>query len=47
MQCAKCSWWGWQSDEPKLNFKGRYDEEYRNDHPNAPIVVPWVAGVIR
>ncbi|CAK9260040.1 unnamed protein product [Sphagnum jensenii] len=39
--------WLKQSDEPKLNFKGRYDEEYRNDHPNAPIVVPWVAGVIR
>ncbi|CAM6050447.1 unnamed protein product [Sphagnum compactum] len=38
--------WLKQSDEPKLNFKGRYDEEYRNDHPNAPIVVPWVAGVI-
>ncbi|KAH9542389.1 hypothetical protein CY35_13G003000 [Sphagnum magellanicum] len=39
--------WLKQSDEPKLNFKGRYDEEYRNDHPNAPIVVPWVAGVIQ
>jgi hypothetical protein len=39
--------WLKQADEPKLNFKGRYDEEYRNQHPTAPVIVPWVSGVIR
>ncbi|CAM6033312.1 unnamed protein product [Sphagnum compactum] len=39
--------WLKQADEPKLNFKGRYDEEYRNQHPIAPVIVPWVSGVIR
>ncbi|KAJ7528785.1 hypothetical protein O6H91_15G019900 [Diphasiastrum complanatum] len=37
--------WLKQSDQPKLNFKGRYDEEYRRRHTTAPLVVPWVSGV--
>ncbi|EFJ13039.1 hypothetical protein SELMODRAFT_234911 [Selaginella moellendorffii] len=39
--------WLKQADEPKLNFKGHYHEEYRQTHQNAPVVVPWVSGVIR
>ncbi|KAL2520963.1 hypothetical protein Fot_24886 [Forsythia ovata] len=32
--------------KPKLNFKDRYSESYRNAHPNAPLIVPWVSGVV-
>lgn len=38
--------WLKYSEAPKLNFKDRYSESYRNAHPNAPALVPWVAGVI-
>lgn len=38
--------WLKQADEPTLNFKGHYGEEYRQQHPTAPSVVPWVSGVI-
>lgn len=38
--------WLKYAETPKLNFKDRYSESYRNAHPNAPVVVPWVAGVI-
>ncbi|KAL0302651.1 UNVERIFIED_CONTAM: hypothetical protein Sangu_3087300, partial [Sesamum angustifolium] len=34
------------SEKPKLNFKDRYSESYRDSHPKAPVVVPWVSGVI-
>lgn len=37
--------WLKQADKPRLNFKGKYSESYRNTHPKAPIVVPWMAGV--
>lgn len=38
--------WLKQADEPMLNFKGRYGEEYRRQHPTAPVVVPWASGVV-
>uniref|UniRef100_A0A7I3YWZ3 Uncharacterized protein n=1 Tax=Physcomitrium patens TaxID=3218 RepID=A0A7I3YWZ3_PHYPA len=36
-----------QADEPNLNFKVHYDEEYRREHPTAPVTVPWVSGIIQ
>ncbi|CAO1947696.1 unnamed protein product [Urochloa humidicola] len=38
--------WLKQADHPKLNFKDRYSEPYRDSHPTAPVVVPWMSGVI-
>ncbi|CAA2933813.1 uncharacterized protein LOC111408806 [Olea europaea subsp. europaea] len=38
--------WLKYSKNPKSTFKDRYPESYRNAHPNAPLIVPWVAGVI-
>nr|XP_043636519.1 uncharacterized protein LOC122607578 [Erigeron canadensis] len=38
--------WLKYAEEPKVNFKDRYSENYRRNHPNAPVVVPWVSGVI-
>ncbi|KAL2457455.1 hypothetical protein Fot_56269 [Forsythia ovata] len=38
--------WLKYSEKPKLNFKDRYSESYRNAHPNAPLIVPWVSGVV-
>jgi hypothetical protein len=38
-------WVLWQADEPQTNFKGQYDEEYRQQHPTAPVIVPWISGV--
>lgn len=38
--------WLKQADEPVLNFKDRYSDEYRQQHPTAPSVVPWVSGVV-
>ncbi|KAI4389549.1 hypothetical protein MLD38_001764 [Melastoma candidum] len=38
--------WLKYAEQPKLNFKDRYSEQYRNAHPNAPLVVPWASGVI-
>ncbi|KAL4310643.1 hypothetical protein GQ457_01G010020 [Hibiscus cannabinus] len=38
--------WLKYSESPSLNFKDRYSEEYRNRHPKAPVIVPWVSGVI-
>jgi hypothetical protein len=35
-----------QADHPKLNFKDKYSESYRDVHPTAPVVVPWMSGVI-
>ncbi|XVF64016.1 hypothetical protein PTKIN_Ptkin09bG0133600 [Pterospermum kingtungense] len=34
------------SEKPRLNFKDRYSEAYRNSHPTAPVIVPWVSGFI-
>ncbi|KAG9150352.1 hypothetical protein Leryth_014541 [Lithospermum erythrorhizon] len=38
--------WLKYSEKPKLNFKDKYSESYRNAHQNAPLVVPWVSGII-
>ena len=35
-----------QADHPKLNFKDKYSESYRDTHPTAPVAVPWMSGVI-
>lgn len=35
-----------QAETPKVSFKDKYSESYRRNHPNAPLVVPWVSGVI-
>ncbi|XP_074571038.1 uncharacterized protein LOC141827645 [Curcuma longa] len=39
--------WLKQADTPRLNFKDKYSESYRNNHPNAPVVVPWMSGIVR
>ncbi|EEF52432.1 uncharacterized protein LOC8278898 [Ricinus communis] len=38
--------WLKYAETPRLNFKDKYSESYRNSHPNAPLVVPWVSGVV-
>ncbi|GFS33215.1 hypothetical protein Acr_00g0027100 [Actinidia rufa] len=38
--------WLKSAENPRLNFKGNYPESYRDSHPNAPVKVPWVSGVI-
>ncbi|XP_023158072.1 uncharacterized protein [Zea mays] len=38
--------WLKQADHPRLNFKDRYPKPYRDSHPTAPVVVPWMSGVI-
>ncbi|XP_061343620.1 uncharacterized protein LOC133289651 isoform X2 [Gastrolobium bilobum] len=39
--------WLKYAENPKLNFKDRYPEWYRNSQPSAPVIVPWVSGVVR
>lgn len=39
--------WLKYAEKPRLNFKDKYSESYRNAHPTAPLVVPWVSGVVR
>ncbi|KAJ1396933.1 PAN/Apple domain [Sesbania bispinosa] len=38
--------WLKYAEKPKLNFKNRYPEWYRNSHPSAPVIVPWASGVV-
>ncbi|XP_044509917.1 uncharacterized protein LOC123228577 isoform X2 [Mangifera indica] len=38
--------WLKYAEKPRLNFKDKYSESYRNSHPAAPLYVPWVSGVI-
>lgn len=38
--------WLKYAETPKVSFKDKYSENYRRNHPNAPLVVPWVSGVI-
>ncbi|XP_031271492.1 uncharacterized protein LOC116129895 [Pistacia vera] len=38
--------WLKYAEKPKLNFKDKYSESYRNSHPTAPLFVPWVSGVV-
>lgn len=35
------------AEKPRLNFKDKYSESYRSSHPTAPLIVPWVSGVVR
>lgn len=38
--------WLKQADQPKTTFKDKYADWFRNSHPNAPLIVPWVSGVV-
>ncbi|WOK94314.1 hypothetical protein Cni_G03016 [Canna indica] len=38
--------WLKQAEKPRLNFKEKYSESYRNNHPTAPVVVPWMSGFV-
>ncbi|XP_074264124.1 uncharacterized protein LOC141586716 isoform X1 [Silene latifolia] len=38
--------WLKYAEQPKVNFKDKYSESYRSGHPTAPLVVPWVSGVV-
>lgn len=38
--------WLKYAEKPKLNFKDKYSDSYRSTHPTAPLVVPWVSGVV-
>lgn len=38
--------WLKYAEKPKLNFKDKYSESYRNSHPSAPLIVPWLSGVV-
>ncbi|XP_073011398.1 uncharacterized protein [Typha latifolia] len=38
--------WLKQAEKPQLNFKDKYSESYRDSHPTAPVVVPWISGVV-
>ncbi|KAL0872680.1 hypothetical protein Bca101_022385 [Brassica carinata] len=35
--------WLKYAEKPKRSFKDRYSETYRNNHPKAPTMVPWVS----
>ncbi|KAL9244183.1 hypothetical protein vseg_017986 [Gypsophila vaccaria] len=38
--------WLKYAEQPKVTFKDKYSDSYRNAHPTAPLVVPWASGVI-
>ncbi|XP_054791053.1 uncharacterized protein LOC129296481 [Prosopis cineraria] len=38
--------WLKYAEKPRLNFKYKYPESYRNSHPSAPVIVPWASGVV-
>ncbi|KAK6939583.1 hypothetical protein RJ641_029114 [Dillenia turbinata] len=38
--------WLKYAEKPRLNFKDKYSESYRNSHPTAPLYVPWISGVV-
>ncbi|KAJ3695876.1 hypothetical protein LUZ60_001253 [Juncus effusus] len=38
--------WLKMAEKPQVNFKEKYSEAYRDSHPTAPVVVPWMSGVI-
>ncbi|KAJ8526490.1 hypothetical protein K7X08_028967 [Anisodus acutangulus] len=39
--------WLKYAEKPKTSFKDRYSESFRNSHPNAPVIVAWMSGVVR
>ncbi|THG13068.1 hypothetical protein TEA_026467 [Camellia sinensis var. sinensis] len=38
--------WLKYAEKPRVNFKDKYSESYRNSHPNVPVIVPWVSGTM-
>ncbi|KAI8004574.1 hypothetical protein LOK49_LG08G00813 [Camellia lanceoleosa] len=38
--------WLKYAEKPRVNFKDKYSESYRNSHPNVPVIVPWFSGVV-
>ncbi|CAL5349003.1 unnamed protein product [Camellia sinensis] len=38
--------WLKYAEKPRVNFKDKYSESCRNSHPNVPVIVPWVSGVV-
>ncbi|XP_077224392.1 uncharacterized protein LOC143857791 [Tasmannia lanceolata] len=38
--------WLKQAEQPRLNFKDKYSDSYRSSHPRAPLIVPWMSGVV-
>lgn len=38
--------WLKYAEKPRVSFKDKYPDSYRNSHPNAPFVVPWVSGIV-
>ncbi|CAN4122712.1 unnamed protein product [Withania somnifera] len=38
--------WLKYAENPTVNFKHLYPESYRNAHPSAPVIVPWMSGVV-
>lgn len=34
------------AENPRPNFKDRYSKSYRSFHPSAPVIIPWVSGVV-
>ncbi|KAL3840384.1 hypothetical protein ACJIZ3_024975 [Penstemon smallii] len=38
--------WLKYSERPTVTFKDTYSESYRDAHPKAPAIVPWVSGVV-
>ncbi|XP_058786219.1 uncharacterized protein LOC131660879 [Vicia villosa] len=38
--------WLKYDEKPRLNFKDKYPESYQNLYPSAPVIVPWVSGVV-
>ncbi|XP_076903151.1 uncharacterized protein LOC143558137 [Bidens hawaiensis] len=38
--------WLKYAEQPRVNFKDTYSDNYRRNNRNAPLVVPWVSGVI-
>lgn len=38
--------WLKYAENPKVNFKDKYSDSFRNSHSNVPVIVPWVSGVV-
>ncbi|XP_077214118.1 dimethylallyl, adenosine tRNA methylthiotransferase isoform X2 [Tasmannia lanceolata] len=38
--------WLKQDKQPKVNFKDKYSDSYRSSHPRAPLIVPWMSGIV-
>ncbi|KAJ4963590.1 hypothetical protein NE237_023529 [Protea cynaroides] len=37
--------WLKYAEKPHVNFKDKYPQSYRDSHPTAPVIVPWISGV--